>query len=54
MANGTTSDPVCKYALAHTSCSPEGTDFVRCSLTPEMLEDLKTRHIEQDAGWAMK
>jgi hypothetical protein len=50
-AGGQGSDPVCKYALLHTSCSPEGSDFVRCPLTADMLEDLKARHIEQDAGW---
>ena len=27
-------DSVCVYALAHTTCTPEGTDFVRCPLSP--------------------
>ena len=27
-------DQVCAYALAHTACAPEGTDFVRCPLSP--------------------
>ena len=27
-------DAVCAYALAHTTCAPEGTNFVRCPLSP--------------------
>jgi hypothetical protein len=27
-------DPVCNRALARTGCAPEGTDFLRCTLTP--------------------
>jgi hypothetical protein len=27
-------DPVCAYALTHAHCEPEGTAYVRCSLSP--------------------
>src|SRR4029079_13029441 len=27
-------DAVCSYAVAHAKCAPEGSDFVRCPLTP--------------------
>jgi hypothetical protein len=27
-------DPVCAYARRHGSCAPEGTEYVRCALTP--------------------
>ena len=27
-------DAVCSFAVAHTQCAPEGSDFLRCPLTP--------------------
>jgi hypothetical protein len=51
LADGKDSDPVCKYALANASCTPMGTDFLRCLLSADKLQDLRERHIEQDAGW---
>jgi hypothetical protein len=46
------SDPVCTYAMAHASCAAEGTDFVRCELTPRILAELDQRQVQHDAGWA--
>ncbi len=40
------SDPVCAYALANCSCTPNGTQFVRCALTPDHREKLKQRDVE--------
>ena len=27
-------DPVCAFALTHGSCAPEGSAYVRCTLSP--------------------
>jgi hypothetical protein len=47
------SDPVCVYARAQTACVSNGTDFVRCELTPEHLAELRSRRIQDDSGWAV-
>jgi hypothetical protein len=46
LSGGTSSDPVCAYAVAHASCAPNGSDFVRCILTPDHRRELARRRLE--------
>ncbi len=49
LSDRTQADPVCAYALANCSCTPNGTHFVRCALTREQREELKRLDIENVA-----
>ena len=46
MTGGEGSDPVCSYAIASLPCTPSGSDFVRCTLTPADRDELRGRHLE--------
>src|SRR6185369_6252099 len=37
-------DPVCAYALAHSTCAPEGTAYLRCPLSPADRSAILGRH----------
>ena len=37
-------DPVCAYALTRTQCTPEGSAFLRCPLSPEDRRAILARH----------
>jgi hypothetical protein len=37
-------DGICDYAVHHAACSPAGTDFVECALTPQIRSAILGKH----------